>query len=329
MNRSNLISKIILGITIGILIFGVYSTIKKYDITDLNSTTKNLKTANFWELTNPISIDDANPSNDWSKTASDNDWCSGSGTYSDPYIIENVIIQPTDLISGIMIKNSYVNFIIKNCTILNIKSTSFLSETYDYGIKLDNVANGKLIDNNVSNNQQLGIHLYYSDNITLSGNLANDNSECGIRLQVSSNNAIIGNTFSENGEVGIEINNLSKNNTISQNTVSNNDNGVIVGLECNNNTITECTINDNLLGILLSRANGNTIIGNILTGNKDCIEEFQSSYNTIENNDCREHESSNGSAVPGYDLAILTILIGVVSTLSAIIFRKRFKNTKG
>ncbi|MFX1328786.1 MAG: NosD domain-containing protein [Promethearchaeota archaeon] len=299
------------------------STIKMYDIADLSSTTKTLKTANFWTLTTPIYINDADPNSNWSKTASDNDWCSGSGTYSDPYIIENVIIQGMNLVAGIVIKSSSVNFVIKNCTIANIQSYRF-----EYGIELDNVTNGKLIDNNFSYNRLIGIYLYYSDNNTLLGNLGNDNFESGIRLQYSSNNTITGNTASENKEVGIYLTSFSNNNTISQNTVnSNTNNGIILSLECSNNTITENIINYSRIGILLERSsNGNKIIGNYLIGNQICIKESESSHNTFENNDCREHESS---AILGFDLTILISLVGVISPILAIIIKKRIKNTYG
>ena len=130
-------------------------------------------------------------------------------------------------------------------------------------------------------------------------------------------------TFSENGEVGIEITNLSKNNTISQNTVNHNDNGIILDLECNNNTVTGNTVNDNLYGILLDGAHGNNIYGNTLVGNRHCIEAFESNYNTLEDNNCR---GRGGGAVPGYNLATLISLIGVIIPISAIIIRKRLKN---
>ena len=41
-----------------------------------------VKTSGFWNLTGfPIYIDDSDPNYSWSKTASENDWCSGSGTW--------------------------------------------------------------------------------------------------------------------------------------------------------------------------------------------------------------------------------------------------------
>lgn len=46
----------------------------------------NLRTSGFWELS-PIYIDD------WNKTANENDWCRGNGTFTNPYIIENITIN--------------------------------------------------------------------------------------------------------------------------------------------------------------------------------------------------------------------------------------------
>ncbi|GAH40211.1 unnamed protein product, partial [marine sediment metagenome] len=52
-----------------------------------------LKNAGYWDLTGSnILIDDLDPTKNWSYTASQYDWCSGSGTWNDPYIIENVTI---------------------------------------------------------------------------------------------------------------------------------------------------------------------------------------------------------------------------------------------
>ena len=53
-----------------------------------------LRTSGYYNLTgSTIVIDDADPNYNWSKTAAENPWCSGSGTLNDPYIIENVYID--------------------------------------------------------------------------------------------------------------------------------------------------------------------------------------------------------------------------------------------
>ena len=52
-----------------------------FDDLDYNSRNR-LENSGFWDLTSdPIYINDLNPSYNWSKTAADNDWCSGSGTW--------------------------------------------------------------------------------------------------------------------------------------------------------------------------------------------------------------------------------------------------------
>ena len=69
-----------------------------------------LKTSDYWDLPFKIFIDDSNPNYNWSKTTSDNDWCSGSGTYSDPYVIENVTINGGRTGNVVLIQNSNVFF---------------------------------------------------------------------------------------------------------------------------------------------------------------------------------------------------------------------------
>ena len=68
-----------------------------------------------WSITPilpPVSIliDDTIPEYNWSKTAEDNDWCSGSGTWGDPYIIEDLVIDGEGITDGIEIRNSNVFF---------------------------------------------------------------------------------------------------------------------------------------------------------------------------------------------------------------------------
>ena len=61
-------------------------------INDFNTET--LRKSGFWDLTGtPISIDDLNSSKDWAYAKANYNWVSGSGTWNDPYIIENIIID--------------------------------------------------------------------------------------------------------------------------------------------------------------------------------------------------------------------------------------------
>ena len=88
-----------------ISIFSYSTTItSKNEIFQTNPKEDTLKSSKIWNLTgSPISIDDNNPSKNWSYTASHYDWVSGSGNWTDPYVIENVTINGQGLGSCIEI----------------------------------------------------------------------------------------------------------------------------------------------------------------------------------------------------------------------------------
>jgi hypothetical protein len=96
-----------------------------------------IKQSGFWNLTeSPIYIDDVNPNFSWSKTATENMWCNGLGTWNEPYIIENITINGLGSNDCIYINNSKAHFIIRNCTLYNAGGGSY--PNYDSGIYLVN-----------------------------------------------------------------------------------------------------------------------------------------------------------------------------------------------
>jgi parallel beta-helix repeat protein len=96
----------------------------------------------FYNLTGtPIFIDDADPNYNWSKTAIENPWCSGSGTWNDPYVIERVLMDGNNIGTCITIQNSNVPFMIRNCTLYNAEK----------GIKILNASNFNITDNTIYN----------------------------------------------------------------------------------------------------------------------------------------------------------------------------------
>ena len=242
---------------------------------------KSPKKSGSWNNFSFIHID-----GNWS-TAAGYEWCSGDGSWGNPYIIENMTIDastsPTG--SGIVIDNSKNEyFIIRNCTVYNSGSVPG-----DAGIKLENTNNGTLINNNCSNNPRHGILLNnYCDNNTLSentvnvnlygiqlnsncdnnnlsGNTVNDNLMHGIYLYDNCNDTIIsGNTINGNTQYGIYLRQICNDNTISGNTANDNDNGIVLSDHCDDNFISGNTANDNGdYGIYLyDNCNNNTISGN-------------------------------------------------------------------
>jgi hypothetical protein len=91
----------------------------------------------------------------------DNNWtaaksagiCTGDGIYSDPYVIEDLVIDGENSGCCILIENSDVFFKIENCTVYNSGGN-----WDDAGILLRNTKNGQLIRNNCSSNYY-GINL--------------------------------------------------------------------------------------------------------------------------------------------------------------------------
>jgi parallel beta-helix repeat protein len=237
--------------------------------------------------------------------------CTGSGTYSDPYIIENLKIDAGGVGSPIWVENSNVYFIIKNCSVYNSHWGPDL--TFDAGIRLLNVNNSQLIGNNCTSNY-VGIDLNsgcYNNTITgnivntngggillcdnlnntVSGNIVNNNLWSGIYLLGSNYTIVSGNTINENKMHGIQMSWSHNNRIISGNTINENK---MVGIRLEgdyNNTLSRNTINNNnWRGIELIDSTYITISENILNNNNESgIIFFQSNYNTISGNTAKNN----------------------------------------
>ena len=188
--KSNAKSKILILIAVGILIAlssmiivnlilitGYHNKDSEYS-DEVYFDNKNLKNS---AVSEKIHID-----NNWTAVKSAG-ICTGNGLYSDPYIIEDLVIDAEGSGSCILIENSDVYFRIENCTLYKSGSGWI-----DAGIRLVYVNKSRLIDNNCSSNY-VGIQLCNSTANTISGNTANDN-HYGIDLRDSNNNIISGNT---------------------------------------------------------------------------------------------------------------------------------------
>ena len=221
-----------------------------------------IKNSGYWDLTgDPIFINDTDPKNNWSITAKNNDWCSGNGTWSDPYIIENITINGNYLSNGIEIRNSNKPFVIKNCTLYNCGIDN------DYaGIYLHNVSNSKLFENNCSFNYGHGIHLRSSFNNTILHNFAKNNTWEGIFLRFCINNTISNNTVVNNYR-GIRISSCWLNNTIERNYAYGNSGAGIGVYQSTNCTIVKNTVYNNSDGIFLMDCFNITIRSNMAHSN--------------------------------------------------------------
>jgi len=282
--------------------------------------------------------------NNWSAAVLE-DWCSGDGSFSNPYTIENVIINATNspINSGILIEynlNDY--FKIKNCTV-------FTSDGSDnYGIFLFQSDNGTLIENDFSNCLD-GIRLTISDNCTISENTANNNY-FGINITASKDTTITGNTINDNDAYGIYLlgcnNSIISENSMKQNyknatsdtfsaiylgfcndtiilgnLVKDNYGTGIVNIECNNTIISDNTLERNKGGIFLSSFGISpfdpnydiTVIGNTIEYNENGIWMGYTYNGEIKNNFIN---FNFGYGVQIYESKHLTILNNSISSNS-------------
>ncbi len=166
----------------------------------------------------PIYIDDRDPNYNWSKTAAENEWLSGSGTSGDPYVISNLTINGYGG-NCIEIKDSeYSNFVIKDSILFNGSS----------GIYLDNTRYGYLDNNLFFNNSIAGINLFdcvYSYTVIINNTMIN-NFGHGILLRVSLYNEIISNNIHYNGGNGISLYSFSDYNNVENNEITYNQHGI-------------------------------------------------------------------------------------------------------
>lgn len=222
----------------------------------------------------------------WSDTRDTYDWCTGSGTWGDPYIIENVTIDasssPTG--SGILIMSSTnAYFIIRNCTIYNAAGVSSL----DAGIRLHNTRRGTIFNNTCSNNENYGITLYFnSNNNTISENVVINNQKIGLYLSLNcKNNKITSNTFINNTFGGLTLwNNCGYNNITGNRAYDNEDEGIYLDQSCDNNTLSGNYLIGNEVGIRIADSDNNTITDNTATENLFNGIQLHGSLSSSENN---------------------------------------------
>ncbi|MFX1419224.1 MAG: nitrous oxide reductase family maturation protein NosD [Promethearchaeota archaeon] len=234
------------------------------------STTTSIKQSNkkmdlvlSTTFNSPIQIDDFPSSlNNWSWAKSQG-YCIGSGTQSDPYIIQNHIFNTSTISASCLeIYNSRKHFIVRNCFFIGSSSWA--------GIELYNVTNGVITKN--SNKAYTGalVYMMNSSYISITNNNASYNSFYGIYLAASpgsiSRNIISNNLIEKNNIYGIYIAADGYFNEISENRVLSNDFGIGFAVGNSNNTVTKNEIKNNLLGLVCDfSCDGNMI-------NLNCFE---------------------------------------------------------
>ncbi len=250
--------------------------------------------------------------------------CTGNGTYSDPYVIEDLVIDGGGFGSCILIENSTVFFRIENCTVYN-SGGHYVTEiglSLHAGIKLSYVNNSYIIDTDCSSSWY-GFRIENSDNNTISGNTLNYN-DYGITISESNNNTISGNIMNECGLwIYGPLERLVSNNIDSTNLVNgkslyyytnevnlgpNNftNAGQVILVNCTYSLVSNLNISDSSMGISLHYCNNNNISGNTVNNNDYGIYLFFSDFNIVSGNTANNNnengiglDNSNNNAISG------------------------------
>jgi parallel beta-helix repeat protein len=194
----------------------------------------------------------------------------GQGTETDPYIIEGLNIED-NTVHLVYIVDTSVHFILKHSTL------NGLNGPYN-GIFLENVGNGVISTNTVSNSS-VGIKVVNSHHITVKSNTITGNSADGIFIQNSSDFEIVENTVGNNGygqTVGLTSTSTLTGFLGSGIFLDPSYGGVVSG-----NTVFENALD----GINLLLTDGIGILDNVIRGNgQNGIGLIDSSFNEVKGN---------------------------------------------
>jgi len=204
----------------------------------------NLRSAGYYTSESVILIDgDATGvgAKNWTWAVAQ-DWCSGTGTEEDPYLIENLTITVNSTSAGLTIQDSTLKyFTVHNVTITNVNNGAVA-----YGLKLSDIANGTVSSCNFSLSRS-GIYMENTNSTVISSTYCSNNDVDGLyAIDCKLDNITI--DASENGDTGMVL------------------------VDSDNFLITESQFFDNIqVGLTITEDDGdsinNDIYDNIFSGN--------------------------------------------------------------
>ena len=215
--------------------------------------------------------------------ASNQTWCSGSGTEDDPYCINNTTFYGYERGSCLIIYNSKEQVIIKNC--------AFRDSLWEYeraGLKLFNCRNIKIIDCEFNDNE-IGLFLYNCSDITIEKNSIEYSQDNAIFIEESAQISVIKNKIINNDDGVYILQSLLLN--LTNNKIKDTHTGI--GLTSSDYCLIENNrLEENYIGIsLFNHADHNKIISNEILWNEDNgIYLHCSSRNIIKNNEIYENK---------------------------------------
>jgi parallel beta-helix repeat protein len=186
-----------------------------------------------------------------------------NGTYFENIVLDKTINLTGESRDSTIINGSEIGDVIRITedwvNITGFTVTGGGADHNDAGIKLSNVQNCMIINNDIQHNDELGIYLYQSSNNEITGNNLSNNWY-GIYLSSSTDNIITRNNVSDN-IYGIHLEGSSDNNITHNNAYF----GTIFGIDIfssSNNNVTDNNVSGELWGISIATYSDNNLIIN-------------------------------------------------------------------
>ena len=260
-----------------------------------NSLVRDLDSSGSWNLS-PLIIDDVGLGDYTWAQAVLQPWCSGAGTFNDPYVIENVTIDGGYSTDCIVIRNSSKYFIIRNSVFINSGRLDLLP--YMGGISLDAVDNAMLINNTCRDTEGMGINVYRSHGATIKDNFL-ENCSRGINTYLGGSHKIINNsvTLSNTGCISF---NVASNNEVKENTLKDGHSGIGFSNGCSNNTVKANNIQIfSRTGIYLGYGSNNNISENLIFQAKDGIYLYGDTHHNVISSNNISYSTDDGIVLDG------------------------------
>ena len=246
----------------------------------------------------------------------------GSGTSGNPYIIQNYMIQGQGIEGiGVNISNTNAYFIVQH---IQAQDVPGLSPT-GIGFLINNVTNGKLINNVAYLNTGEGFEIKNSNNVQLLNNTADTNSDTGIWITGSHSITLANNTSLTNSWDGFLVDTSSEITFVFNNALADNINGFEIQSSSNINLTDNVANNGNNYPFYITNTPNVIFSGNTYSG---YIGMFNTVYSTIisPSNTSQTNQSnynsnnSSNSTVDVFNLLLLYFgFIGIIF-IGAILF---------
>lgn len=274
------------GIILGVLIFSSLSPTILQNSSNIQFNSTILEINVKCQAISPVFIDG---NTDLDTYCSETDGLSPETAH----LIENSIIDASEMGDCFLIQNTSRFLIIRNCTFLNAQNDAPYA-----GLRLINCTNIKIEECVVNSDSGIfqGISLWNSNNNNVVVNNTIINAHVGIYCSESSNNMFADNII-KNGYIGVDIN-FSDSTTWTNNTCSDlSERGFIIHAS-NNNLFKSNFCTRNLdSGMYLSFSSENTLVENTCTYNSlSGIVLFYSTSNTLAQNIFSQN-SGNGTSI--------------------------------